>query len=107
MRSMEPPKSARWFLQHLGCSPNNTAVIGDLDERYRHGRSRTWYWSQVVKAIAIGLVQEVRLHKLNAVRAIVTGWTLLLAGGFLFRTFVIRVNTLLRFDPDWHSSRFN
>jgi hypothetical protein len=39
MSSMEPPKVARWILKHFGSSPNNEAVIGDLDERYNTGRS--------------------------------------------------------------------
>jgi hypothetical protein len=26
-------KLAKWLLNHFGCSPNNDAIIGDLDER--------------------------------------------------------------------------
>jgi hypothetical protein len=48
----EPPKVVRWLLGHLGSSPNNGAIIGDLDERYRLGRSRLWYWRQVLLALA-------------------------------------------------------
>lgn len=39
MSLAQPPKIARWLLNHFGCSPNNDAVIGDLDEKYRHGCS--------------------------------------------------------------------
>jgi hypothetical protein len=46
MLKTEPPAIATWMLQHFGSSPNNAELMGDLDERYRQGRSRTWYWRQ-------------------------------------------------------------
>src|SRR5215467_7538522 len=69
-----PPKVARWLLSHFGCSPNNQAVIGDLDERYRNGHSRAWYWRQVAVAIVVSFLKEVWSNKIRAVIAIVTGW---------------------------------
>ena len=36
-KQFHPAKAAKWLLNHMGCSPNNAAVIGDLDERYRSG----------------------------------------------------------------------
>jgi len=83
MRASEPPKPALWLLKHFGCSPNNAAIIGDLDERYRDGRSRAWYWKQACKAIAISFAQEVSGHKRRAIFAVVVGWSLLLLEGFL------------------------
>ena len=76
MQATQPPKLliARWLLHQFGCSPNNDAVIGDLDERYRQDRSRMWYWSQVLTAIVISFVQEVSAHKLLAMRALIAGW---------------------------------
>src|SRR5262249_23185330 len=53
MRSMGPPRLARWLLSHLGSSGNNDALIGDLDERYRAGRSWGWYWKQAIVAIVL------------------------------------------------------
>jgi hypothetical protein len=44
MQRQEPPKLASWLLNNFGCSPNNAAVIGDLDERFQAGRSVGWYW---------------------------------------------------------------
>src|SRR5262249_3227875 len=44
MLSTHPPRLARWLLNHFGCSPNNEALIGDLDEQYRKRHSRRWYW---------------------------------------------------------------
>jgi hypothetical protein len=74
MRSMEPPVVARWLLIHFGCSPNNSAVIGDLDEQYGHGRSHLWYWKQAMQAIVVSFFQEVWRHKLLVIRALLIGW---------------------------------
>jgi hypothetical protein len=71
---MEPPKVARWLLNHFGCGLNNEAVIGDLDERYCGGRSAVWYWRQALVALAVGFFREVRMHKALAVKAIIKGW---------------------------------
>ena len=74
MRQADPPRLARWLLQRFGCSRNNEAVIGDLDERYCIGRSAGWYWHQALVALAVGFFREVRLHKALAVKAIIKGW---------------------------------
>ena len=52
----------------------NESLIGDLTEEYARGRSRLWYWWQVVVALVAGLFQEVRTHKALAARALITGW---------------------------------
>jgi hypothetical protein len=74
VRPDNPPILARWLLRHFGSSPNNESVIGDLDERYRHGQSYLWYWKQVLVAIVISLFEEVWSHKLVAIRAVLIGW---------------------------------
>jgi len=48
MRSTQPPCIAECVLRHLGSSPNNAELLGDLDERYGHGHSCAWYWRQAV-----------------------------------------------------------
>jgi hypothetical protein len=74
MRSDHPPTIAKWLLRHFGSSPNNESVIGDLDERYRHGRSYFWYWRQAFHAIVASFFNEVWGHKLLAIRALLIGW---------------------------------
>jgi len=74
---LHPPKLARWLLNHLGCSPNNEGIIGDLDERYRQGRSRVWYWRQALAAIVSGFVTLVRNNRRLAIRALAIGWGLI------------------------------
>jgi hypothetical protein len=69
----QPPRIANWLLQHFGSSPNNDAVIGDLNERYEHGRSRVWYWQQVIAAIISSAFTEMRSDKLTAARSVVLG----------------------------------
>jgi phospholipid/cholesterol/gamma-HCH transport system permease protein len=70
MRSAQPPKLATWLLNHFGRSPNNATVVGDLDERYRDGRSAAWYWRQVIIAIAVSFFTEARQHKPVGIRGL-------------------------------------
>jgi hypothetical protein len=74
MRSDEPPRIASWLLRNFGCSPNNDAIIGDLNEKYQSGQSRFWYWRQSLLAILAGLWNEFRAHKLWTASGVVTGW---------------------------------
>jgi hypothetical protein len=67
------PQIATWLLKHLGCSPNKDAVIGDLGERYQKGRTRPWYWRQVLLTIMS--------QRLNQVRRI--------SGGYMRRTIAV------------------
>jgi hypothetical protein len=53
MSQIEPPSLAAWLLQHCLPGKDNEALAGDLLEELRAGRSATWYWRQVVSAIAI------------------------------------------------------
>jgi hypothetical protein len=46
-----PPKLALWLLKVWGSPYRNEALAGDLIEQYQEGRSRAWYWRQVVAAI--------------------------------------------------------
>src|SRR5689334_312722 len=74
MRSAEPPKIARWLLHNFGSSPNNAAIIGDLDEKLRTGRCRVWYWRQVAVAIVVSTFKDIRNHNLLTLRALIVGW---------------------------------
>jgi hypothetical protein len=78
MRSDEPPRIASWLLRNFGCSPNNDAIIGDLNEKYQGGQSRFWYWRQSLVAIVAGLWNEFRTHKLSTASGVLTGWLSLL-----------------------------
>jgi hypothetical protein len=72
---MTPPSPATWLLKRFVVSE---ALAGDLAEEYRRGRSASWYWRQVLAAVVVASIKEVGGHKLNAMRAIATGWAVLL-----------------------------
>ena len=74
MTSNQPPRIASWLLRHFGPSPNNAALIGDLDERYQRGRSSFWYWRQASAAIVISFLNELWRHRLLTIRAVALGW---------------------------------
>ena len=40
-------------------------------EAYQRGRSRAWYWKQVLAAIVVSFYQEIMAHPVLAFRAIV------------------------------------
>lgn len=77
MRSEQPPKLARVLLEHFGCSPNNAAMVGDLDERYHQGHSRIWYWRQILITLMAGFIEDIWRHKLFALRAVTVGMIVL------------------------------
>ena len=54
MTLLTPPRVATWLLQHLGPRYQCDSLAGDLFEEYQQGRSRTWYWRQVIVAVGIG-----------------------------------------------------
>lgn len=63
---MNPPKLATWLLDRLGFATQNPALVGDLLEEFRGGRSRGWYWRQTLTAIAAGVRCNVRNRKNEA-----------------------------------------
>ncbi len=81
MKSSGLPAVATWLLNHLTDAPQNDSLTGDLTEEYARGRSRTWYWKQVLAAILVGFWTEISAHKLLALRALAIGWTVLYLDG--------------------------
>jgi hypothetical protein len=51
MNSAKPPYLATWILQYFGPERNHEALAGDLNEAFQQGRSKRWYWRQVLAAI--------------------------------------------------------
>jgi hypothetical protein len=76
MRDQQPPRVATWLAQRLVFGPRRESLLGDLIEQYRQGRSRSWYWRQVLAAIVVGNVHDVAAHKMLALRALTIGLTL-------------------------------
>jgi hypothetical protein len=99
---MQPPRFAHWFVKNFGCSPNNDAVMGDLDERYRNGQSRRWYWREVAVAIVASFFKEVRNHKRHTMVTVLTGWFAMFLCYFLLRPFSPGINELWPDTPLMH-----
>jgi hypothetical protein len=79
MRTSHPPAAATWLLENLCSGQKNESLTGDLIEEFQRGRSRLWYWWQVLAAIFVSFYREVSSHNLLAVSAIATGWTIWLS----------------------------
>jgi hypothetical protein len=73
MKPTNPPAVATWMLVHRTLGAGSEALVGDLLEEFRVGRSAGWYWRQVLAAIVIGLFQEIRAQWLIVLFAVL--WT--------------------------------
>lgn len=67
MRSTRPPSLAAWLLRLFGSSPYNESVIGDLNERYRNGGSKLWYWRQASIAVVVAWFGEIHEYKISTI----------------------------------------
>jgi hypothetical protein len=56
--SRKPPKLATALLRSV--ADNKPALIGDLLEQFRSGRSAAWYWREVLAVLGRGVLCEVR-----------------------------------------------
>jgi hypothetical protein len=65
MRSSKPPAVATWLLEHLQSGSRKDYITGDLMEAYQLGRSRVWYWKQVLGAITVSFCQECIFRRQN------------------------------------------
>jgi hypothetical protein len=66
MNRFDPPYLATWMLEHWMLGSSNNALAGDLLEEFRSGRAgrtRAWYWRQVIVAIAISCSREILNHR--------------------------------------------
>jgi hypothetical protein len=72
----KPPAWAAGLLLRLG--PRDEAFVGDLVEEYGTGRSRLWYWRQVLSAVLVEAVRQAGSHPVRALGAVATGWATLL-----------------------------
>jgi hypothetical protein len=69
------------LLKHLRLGDKNEALLGDLYEEFKRRHSAAWYWRQVLAAILVGFIREVRCRWMAIAFAIV--WTYAVALWFL------------------------
>jgi hypothetical protein len=74
-----PPRVATWILRTLGSGPEIEALLGDLCEAYATGRSRAWFWWQVLLAIPVTFADTVHAHPFLIARALGAGWLALMS----------------------------
>ena len=74
MKPANPPSLPTKLLELLVPPRTSEALLGDLIEQFESGRSRTWYWRQVILALVISAGREARTRKLQAIRAIIVGY---------------------------------
>jgi hypothetical protein len=60
MNDSKPPAIATWLLEHAVLGREHESLIGDLLEEFGCGRSVMWYWRQVLGAILISVLTELR-----------------------------------------------
>jgi hypothetical protein len=65
-------------------APRDEELVGDLVEEYQSGRSRAWFWKQVLATIAVGAVRSARAHPGRTAGAILVGWFLSGLGDYAF-----------------------
>jgi hypothetical protein len=71
--TIQPPPSGARLLRRLVPNENHDALLGDLCEEYQRDRSLRWYRAQILAAIVVGSLKNVRRHWLLALRAIAIG----------------------------------
>lgn len=68
----KPPSLATRIFERLG--PDDDALFGDLLEEYGRGRSRAWYWSQVLASVALSASRRTTADPLRALAVLGSGW---------------------------------
>jgi hypothetical protein len=61
MIDREPPRIAVWLLKTWASPYQRESLVADLLEMYRDGRSRSWYWRQVVAALLVARLRAFRM----------------------------------------------
>jgi len=100
MRLRQPPRFAGRLLKRLVPAQEHDALLGDLHEEYQRGRSVAWYCLQILAAIVVRSLKDVRANPLAAARAVITG---LLAQMFLLSLFSSLENILTGGGYIWGS----
>lgn len=62
MKSSQPPALATWLLEHLVAEGKNEVLAGDLLEEFGRQGSTARYWRQVLAAIMVSFLQELRVR---------------------------------------------
>jgi len=97
-----PPRLAAFLMERIAACP--PALLGDLDEEFRAGRSRAWYWRETLHVIGRSMAGAVRSHPLAFVRAIVALVVVQHLAALALTTLQFAV--LTRMVPGWIYARY-
>jgi hypothetical protein len=61
MIDREPPRIAVWLLKGWASPYQRESLVSDLREMYGGGRSRSWYWRQVIAALLVARLRDFRM----------------------------------------------
>jgi signal peptidase I len=64
MKCVDPPRFGTWLLEHAGARYRREGLVGDLIEEFSLGRSRFWFWRQILQAMCSGFRSGMR-HQEN------------------------------------------
>jgi len=65
---------ALWVLERCLAARYRESMAGDLVQRAGQGASHWWVWREVLAAIAIGHVRELRAHAVLTCATLLVGW---------------------------------
>ena len=94
--SLEPPRLATWLLERFSPAGKNAPLAGDLIEGFKQGRSSSWYWRQVLWAIAMASAHLLRKQWGFLAYAVACGGLVSAACFLAFATFAGRGSALPR-----------
>ena len=57
-RNSDPPRLAVWLLERA-CTGDKEALMGDLIEKFRTGRTGVWFWRQTIVASVLCLLSRI------------------------------------------------
>src|SRR5258708_27553587 len=82
-RMMSSDQPSRIILRCLGRFVSDDALIGDLVQERRSGRSAVWFARQAAAAIVLTVIATVQRRKLLSLTTMAVGYVLLCAGTVL------------------------
>lgn len=88
MKPRRPPWLATWLARWLSDPYRQEALLGDLTEEYRRGRSRVWYWKEVLAAVVVRACVGAARRK-RAWTLVLWWWLLLAAASYEWKWPVI------------------
>lgn len=95
---------SRVLISLLNSAPIPDAVAGDIEERYRAGRSTWWALRQVVVATLINIWDQSRQHPFTVPALAVTGW-LIASTAHLALVALVTISSAHFIQPDVQSHR--